>query len=253
MSASLSYNGAQVRIFLEDNHVLVVEKPPGLLSQADASGAPDLLTLAKAYIKEKYAKPGEVFLALVHRLDRSVGGPMVFARTSKAAARLSEQFRERTVRKIYQALVEGALQPTRGRIVGYMKKNEASRQAQAAAADEPGAQLAELEYEALWSSPAVAAQLVLLPAARGGLPDAISCVEIGLETGRFHQIRFQLASRGAPILGDRKYGAHCALSTKNLALWCVRLEFEHPVRHNRVSIDSAPPDEFRTLSTARDQ
>ncbi len=253
MTARLRHEGAKVRIFVEDNHLLVVEKPPGLLSQADASGAPDLLTLAKAYIKEKYAKPGEVFLALVHRLDRSVGGPMVFARTSKAAARLSEQFRERTVRKIYQALVEGALQPPQGGIVGYMKKNEATRSAEAATVGEPGAQKAELEYATLWSSPANAARLAPLPGSRGRLPGAISCVEIGLETGRFHQIRFQLASRGAPILGDRKYGAQCALSGTNLALWCVRLEFEHPVGHNRICIDSAPPDEFRAASPASRQ
>lgn len=245
MSASLRHDGADLRIFLEDNHLLVVEKPPGLLSQADASAAPDLLTLAKAYIKEKYNKPGDVFLALVHRLDRSVGGPMALARTSKAAARLSEQFRNRTVRKVYQALVEGALEPARGRIASLMKKNEAARKAEAAVAGEPGAQQAELEYATLWSAPAAPGALVPLPGAVGKPPAVVSCVEIGLETGRFHQIRFQLAARGAPILGDRKYGARCALSDAALALWCVRLEFEHPVGHNRICIESAPPADFR--------
>lgn len=245
MNARLEFEGARLRIILEDNHVLAVEKPPGLLSQADASEAPDLLTLAKAYIKEKYNKPGDVFLALVHRLDRSVGGPMVLARTSKAAARLSEQFRNRTVRKAYQALVEGALEPAGGRIVSRMKKNEAARKAESAADGEPGAQLAELEYETLWSAPAAARALAPLPGLSGGLPARVSCVEIGLETGRFHQIRFQLASRGAPILGDRKYGARSAIPRAALALWCVQLEFEHPVGRNRILLESAPPAEFR--------
>ncbi len=242
MSAMLRHEGATLRIYLEDNHLLVVEKPPGLLSQADASGAPDLLSLAKTYIKEKYDKPGEVFLALVHRLDRSVGGPMVFARTSKAAARLSEQFRNRSVRKIYQAVVEGALEPADGRIENFMKKNEAARKAEIATAEEPGAQLARLEYETLWSAPASAQSLVRLA---GGPPAIVSCVQIGLETGRFHQIRFQLAWSGAPILGDRKYGARCAVAGSALSLWCVLLEFDHPVGHNRIRIESSPPVEFR--------
>ena len=208
------------RILFLDNHLLVVDKPGGVLSQGDQTGDDDLLTLGKAYLKERFEKPGNVFLGLVHRLDRPVSGVMVFARTSKSASRLSDQFRRRTPQKRYVALVEGRLEG-RGRAVHHLRKVGRTVEVVAAGAD--GAQRAALTWEA-WG-----------PAAGGTL------VGVELETGRPHQIRVQLAALGHPIRGDFRYGSTTEHDGRTLALHCYHLTIEHPTRRVPLTWTTPPP------------
>lgn len=207
-------------VLFVDNHLLVVNKPAGVLVQADRTGDTDLLTIGKAYLKERFDKPGNVFLGLVHRLDRPASGVMVFARTSKAAARLSEQFRQRTVEKRYFAIVEGVLEGAgieRGRVI-----KEAASMRMAAAAEAREGKTAELQWRAIASE------------------DDLTLVDVQLKTGRKHQIRVQLAALGHAILGDFRYGATRELDGKNLALHCYRLGFHHPTRKERMNFAAAP-------------
>jgi len=203
-----------------DNHLLVVVKPPGLLSQADETGDADLLSIWKAYLKQRFAKKGGVFLGLVHRIDRPASGLLVLARTSKAASRLSEQFKQRAVEKDYVAVVEGR-PSVEGPLVDYLQKQD--RRVRIVSAAEPGALYARLDLSI-----------------RGG--DSLnSLVTVRLHTGRPHQIRVQLASRGTPIVGDFKYGAKTELDGKNLALHAHHLSFEHPVRRISMEFDAPLP------------
>lgn len=204
----------------EDNHLLTLNKPPGLLSQADSSGSPDVVTLAKKYIKEKYRKPGNVYIGLVHRLDRPTSGAMVLARTSKAARRLSQTFRERNVNKTYNALVEGVLTGS-GVMEDYLHK-EADR-AYVVPASEQG-KYASLRWHAVESN------------------GTHTRVSIELITGRAHQIRCQFSERGFPILGDIRYGA-CQNFAKSgqIALHCQNLHFLHPVRKTPMEVKAAFP------------
>jgi len=253
MSAESKQNAKEflpLRVLYEDNHLLAIDKPSGLLSQSDPGGDPDALSLAKDYIAERYNKPGAAYLGLVHRLDRSVGGAMVFARTSKAAARLSEQFRQGAPRKIYHALIERGRLAERigaeeGKLEDYLRKDAKQKIARPAKQNDRDAKLARLRFRVRSSLPADACAGIMSLRARD-LPrdfNGIDLVEIELETGRFHQIRFQLSRAGAPILGDRKYGARCGLQDRNarLALHCVSLEIEHPVQKNSVLLESPPP------------
>mgnify|MGYP005725432125 CR=1 FL=1 len=180
-----------------------------MLSQGDKTDDPDLLSLGKKYLKEKFAKPGNVFLGLVHRLDRPSAGVMVLARTSKAAERLSAQFRERKVQKNYVAIVEGELRGS-GACEDFLLKKE--ERVAVVGENHPGAQKARLR----WRTSSVA--------------DGLSLVQIKLETGRKHQIRVQLANQGFPILGDFKYGARQSFDGKNLALHCESLSLTHPTQ-----------------------
>ncbi|MBL8022087.1 MAG: RluA family pseudouridine synthase [Leptospirales bacterium] len=206
------------RIIYEDNHLLVIDKPAGILSQADGTRRDDVLTLCKAYIKQKYAKPGEVFLGLVHRLDFDVSGVMVLARTSKAASRLSEQFRDRSVKKFYEAILEGRIEPSAGRLEILMRKDEGKRMARQAEEDDHDAKPASLTYRTL---------------RRDGQR---TLIEIQLESGRFHQIRFQFSENGHPIVGDTKYGARP--SKHGLALRAVRLVLEHPTLKESMTFET---------------
>lgn len=208
-------------ILLEDNHVLAVNKPAGMLVQEDATGDVDLLAWGKAYLKAKYDKPGNVFLGLVHRLDRPVSGVVVFARTSKAAARLSEQFRRRTTEKIYWALVEGEA-PARGELTQRLVR-EAGKSSRVAAAGE--GQAATLAFR------------------RRSFAGGVSWLEVTLGTGRHHQIRLQLADAGHPILGDLRYGARTPFGGQ-VALHARRLAFDHPVKAVRLEIEAAPPSSW---------
>ncbi|NNF58817.1 MAG: RNA pseudouridine synthase [Rhodothermaceae bacterium] len=203
-----------------DNHLLVVVKPPGLLAQADRTGDTDLLTQGKAFLKEKFDKPGNVFLGLVHRLDRPVSGVMVLARTSKAAGRLSKAFRERRVEKRYLALVEGRMSGA-GEREDYLLKEDG--RVRIVSADHPKGKRAVLRWQAL------------------GEEGRLSLVEVKLLTGRAHQVRVQLAALGTPILGDFRYGATRELDGRNLALHAYRLAFEHPVRREPLVFTAPPP------------
>jgi len=197
-----------VEILYLDNHLLVVNKAAGQPVQADRSGDADLLAEAKRLIGEKFNKPGNVFVGLVHRLDRPVSGVLVLARTSKAASRLSAQFRERTVEKEYVALVEGRV-TEEGTIASFLRK-EGTRVRQVSGGTAGGKE-AELRYEPL------------------GILGRRSLVKVVPLTGRPHQIRVQLSNQGFPIVGDLKYRASEEFDGRNIALHCHRMTLAHPV------------------------
>ncbi len=209
-----------MKILYEDNHLLVVEKPVNMPVQADASHDPDLLTALKAYVKEKYQKPGDVYLGLVHRLDRPVGGVMVFARTSKAAQRLASQFSGHTAAKRYAAIVRGTPLP-QAKLTDYLVKDEAANQTAVVSADTPGAKLARLSYRTL----ARDADTALL--------------DVELYTGRPHQIRVQLSHAGLPVVGDMRYGTD-APGTQ-IRLWAYALSLQHPTLGETMIFYSIPP------------
>lgn len=211
-----------VPVLYEDNHLLCVEKPPNLPVQADASGDMDLLTAAKAYIGAKYHKPGAVYLGLVHRLDRPVGGAVVLARTGKAASRLSAQFAAHTVEKVYLAVLQGTLNGET-RLVHWLLKNGATGMVSAVPETTPGAKRAELITRPL--------------AVRGGL----TLAEVELLTGRAHQIRVQHREIGFPLWGDARYGG--GKPGQQLALWAHRLTVQHPTLAKRVTFVSVPPED----------
>ena len=212
-----------MEVLFIDNHLLVVNKPAGQPVQGDSSGDPDLLNEAKAFVGQKYNKPGKVFLGLVHRLDRPVSGVVALARTSKAASRLSEQFRLGTVRKEYLAIVEG--RPIEGKhLVSFLKKEE--QRVRQVKEGSPGAKRAQLDYE-----------LVIVMG-----QDAL--VRVYPKTGRPHQIRVQLAKDGYPILGDLKYGAKRTFDGRNLALHSLRLTLEHPVLKKPMTWSAPLPNQW---------
>lgn len=207
-----------MQILYEDNHLLVVVKPCNLPVQADASGDDDLLTQCKRYIKEKYEKPGEVYLGLVHRLDRPAGGVMVFARTSKAAARLSAQFKGHGTQKKYAALVTGTPAP-RAQWSDFLLREETN--ARIVPEGTPDAKPCSLSYT--------------LQGAENGL----SLVDITLFTGRHHQIRAQFSHHGLPLYGDQRYNPR-ATPGEQLALWAYALTLEHPTLHKRMTFTALP-------------
>ena len=213
-----------VKILYEDNHIIVAIKPVGVLSQSDGSNAPDMLTIIKAYIKEKYQKPGEVYLGLVHRLDRPVSGVMVFARTSKAASRLSEQIRQRKVDKIYRCVVTGVLEGE-GRLENFIYKDESKNIVTVSDTEKPGFKASYLDYKAI------------------GTKDGLTLAEVKLGTGRSHQIRAQMAHSGHPLIGDQKYGKKDE-RTKDIALEAYKLSFEHPVKREFITFEAPIPSEF---------
>ncbi|HEX3043149.1 MAG TPA: RluA family pseudouridine synthase [Bacillota bacterium] len=213
-----------LKILYEDNHLLVVEKPVNVPSQADSSGDPDLLTLLKKDLKERYQKPGNVYLGLVHRLDRPVGGVMVFAKTSKAAARLSEQIKaKREFIKIYRAVIFGTMEQPSGTLRHFLLKTPEENIVNVVSKTEPGAKEAILDFQVMDT--------------KGGL----SLVQINLQTGRSHQIRVQFAAAGRPLYGDQKYGAGKSKPGEQLALWATELQFPHPTKNEPVYFRSTPP------------
>mgnify|MGYP003760964151 FL=1 len=211
-----------IPIIYEDNHLLVVEKPVNVLSQADRTGDPDMLTLLKQDLKERYNKPGNVYLGLVHRLDRPVGGVMVFAKTSKAAGRLSKQFVDGSFEKIYLAVVHGRPKKSAGQLVHYLKKDRELNKVAASAGEVSGSRKAVLNYQVLESQ------------------KGCSLVRIELITGRPHQIRAQFAAEGTPLIGDQKYG----IPTKDhvqIALWSCQVGFSHPTLKEWMTFKLLPP------------
>ena len=212
-----------IKVLFEDNHLLVVEKPVNIPVQGDISKDMDLLSYFKLYIKDKYNKPGDVYLGLVHRLDRPVGGVMVFARTSKAASRLSEQIRGREMQKTYLAVTEGKFNIKQGTYIDYLWKDRKSNQVKVVSQGFNDGRKAILHYEVLDER------------------NNMALVGINLETGRSHQIRVQLSYNGHPVIGDKKYGGMGRGFTDNLALWSYKLTFRHPVKDEIISITSIPP------------
>lgn len=215
----------QPLIVYEDNHIIVVLKPQNVPCCADESKDADLLTEIKEYIKVRDSKPGNVYIGLVHRLDRPTGGVMVFAKTSKAAARLSEQMRSGDFQKIYYAVLTGTLAKKRQVLKNYLKKNPINNMVYVCGQTVEGAKYAELEYNVVEE--------------KGGL----SLAEIKLRTGRSHQIRVQMSNIGAPVFGDMRYGGENAVKG-NLALWATTLAFTHPVTKERLVFKIEPPKDI---------
>ena len=209
----------KLEVLYEDNHVIVVVKPCNVLSQADSTGDLDLLTMVKQYVKDKYNKPGNVYIGLVHRLDRPVGGVMVFARSSKAASRLSQMIKERQLNKNYLAIVRGLFDQKEGEYTDYLYKEDNGNTI--VTTKEKG-KLAKLKYKVLDENKS----------------NNLSLVEIELLTGRHHQIRVQFASRGHNLYGDQRYGIK---DNKQIALWAYRLEFIHPVKKELMHFTHFPP------------
>jgi 23S rRNA pseudouridine1911/1915/1917 synthase len=220
-----------IDIIYEDNHLLGVYKPAGLLVQGDRTGDPTALDLAKAYLKQAYDKPGNVFMGLVHRIDRPVSGVVLFARTSKAASRLARAFHDRRVDKTYLAVVTGSVSANADELVGYVERTPRGSRL----APEPSrlAKEARLTYRVL----ARRSRTTLL--------------EVAPQTGRHHQIRVQLAGIGHAVAGDVKYGAPDPLDDGSIALHSARLALDHPVGGSRVSLAAPPPVDVAPWLTHR--
>lgn len=214
-----------IEIIYEDNHILVVVKPYNVPVQADESGDPDMLTMLKKYLVETYNKPGDAYLGLVHRLDRPTGGVMVFAKTSKAAARLSEAIRNGEVEKKYLTVVEGAPRFKADKLRCYLKKFPEQNLVKMVPALTEGAKYAELDYKQLAYDKT----------------NNVALLFVNLITGRGHQIRVQMAANGTPILGDGKYGRGERLKLP-LCLWATELRFAHPVGGKQMVFRVYPPD-----------
>lgn len=212
----------KLKILYEDNHIIVVEKKPNIPSQSDKTGDIDMLTLVKNYIKEKYNKPGNVYIGLVHRLDRPVGGIMIFARTSKSASRLSNQVREKIFKKKYLAVVDGKFEKNQGTLEDYLYKDERHNMSKVVKKEKKNAKLAKLDYKVLKYNPV----------------KDLSLVEVNLHTGRHHQIRVQLSNFGHSIFGDQKYGTRG--KGKQIALWAYELTIIHPVTKEEMTFKDYP-------------
>lgn len=216
----------KIDILYEDNHLIAVWKPSGILTQQDKSGEISLMEEVKAFLKGKYKKPGNVFLGLLHRLDRPASGIVLFAKTSKGASRLSEQFRNHKIEKIYNALVIGKPKQNRGVLVNYLKKDKDKNRVAVYKNKKEGSQKTELFYEVIKSN------------------KRYSLLKIQIKTGRPHQIRAQLSSIGCPIIGDIKYGAPFALPQKNIALSATSLFFQLAAKKEKKQIITEIPREW---------
>jgi 23S rRNA pseudouridine1911/1915/1917 synthase len=219
MIDSFSAGGFTVNVLYLDNHLLAVEKPPNMPTQADESRDIDLLSACKRYVAEKFQKPGEAYLGLVHRLDRPAGGAMVFARTSKAASRLSAAFSGHDIEKIYLAVVRGEIGAP-GALRDFLVKG-GDGMVRVADENAPGAKEARLSYRPL------------------ACKDGLTLAQVSLETGRSHQIRVQFSNAGFPLWGDSRYGG--GAPSQQLALWSHRLAVPHPTRPERLTFTSDPP------------
>ena len=224
---------APLQILYEDNHCLAVVKPAGWLVAGDETGDLSLLDVAKAHIKQQYSKPGDVYLGLIHRIDRPVSGVVLFARTSKAAGRLAEQFRSGSIRKVYRAIVEGLPPVAEGQLHDWLRKDETRNVSEVVQASAPGARECRLNFRVLISDRS----------------QQQSMLEIVPRTGRSHQIRVQLSHQGWPILGDRKYGAKHPFP-EAIALHAFELTFEHPTRKEPVTLRAELPAQWPKFERA---
>ena len=214
-----------MKVIYEDNHVIIVSKSSGEIVQGDKTGDVPLSETVKAYIKETCGKPGNVFLGVVHRLDRPVSGVVLFARTSKALSRLSEMFRTRAVQKTYWAIVTAPPPQTVGTLRHWLTRDEKTNKARAYDREVPGSKQAILDYRLIASS------------------DRYWLLEVELHTGRHHQIRCQLSKMGCPIKGDLKYGAARSNPDGSISLHARRLQFEHPVSKQAIDVVASVPDD----------
>lgn len=212
------------QVLYEDNHLLVVNKPNGILSQGDQTGNETILDLGKAYIKEKYDKPGAVFLHPVSRLDRPVSGAIILARTSKALTRMNEIIKRRDIKKSYTAIIEGIPAETQKRLHHYLVKDSKNNTVRKVKHNHPKAKEAILDYELIHTL------------------EKASVLKINLQTGRPHQIRVQLSTIGHPIIGDGKYGYRSTEKLRYIYLHCRELQFQHPVKKVPVLITAAYPN-----------
>ena len=214
-----------MEVVYEDNHIIIVNKKSGEIVQGDKTGDRPLSDIVKDYIKEKYAKPGAVFLGVVHRLDRPVSGLVVFARTSKALGRLNKMFAEGEVHKTYWAITKNAPRDSEGTLTHWLVRNEKQNKSYAYDQEKPNAKKAILKYRVLSHS------------------DNYSLIEVNLMTGRHHQIRCQLAATGCPIKGDLKYGAPRSNPDGSISLLSRRVEFVHPVSKETIIAEAPLPDD----------
>ena len=209
----------KLNVLYEDNHLIVVEKKPNVLSQSDVTGDMDLLTMVKSYVKEKYDKPGNVYIGLVHRLDRPVGGVMVFARTSKAAKRLNEQIKNHEFNKTYVAVLDGILKKEKDELVNYLYKDSKTGISKVVDKHFTGGKLSKLNYEVM------------------GYYKNNTIVKVKLITGRHHQIRLQFKALGYPLYGDQLYGKE---NNEQIRLYAYLLAFNHPVTKERLCFKLLP-------------
>lgn len=214
-----------MKVIYEDNHIIVVYKESGEIVQGDKTGDVPLSDIVKDYIKVKYQKPGNVFLGVVHRLDRPVSGLVVFARTSKALTRLNQMFSTRDVHKTYWALVCRCPEEPEGTLEHWIVRNERQNKSYAYDRERPNSKRAVLDYRVI------------------GHSDRYHLIEVNLHTGRHHQIRCQLASMGCPIKGDLKYGAPRSNPDGSISLLSHHIEFIHPVSKEKISLTSPLPDD----------
>ena len=213
-------------VLYEDNHIIAVNKTCNEIVQGDKTGDTPLSEIVKAYIKDKYNKPGEVFLGVTHRLDRPTSGVVLFARTSKALTRLNDMFKSHEqIRKTYWAIVQGVPKLPEARLENYLIRNEAQNKSYIAKPNAKDAKLAILTYNTL------------------SVGEHYSMLEINLETGRHHQIRCQLAAIGCPVKGDLKYGAKRSNPDGGICLHARQIAFEHPVSHEHISITAPTPND----------
>ena len=212
-----------LEVLYEDNHLLVVNKPAGLLVQGDATGDKTLPDLAKEYLREKYDKPGNIFVGVVHRLDRPVSGVVVLAKTSKALSRMNELFRSNKTRKTYLAISQRRPQETEKRIVHWLVKDQERNITKAFNSEKPNSQRAELSYKLLSNH------------------EGFYLIQVNPVTGRPHQIRVQMASQNSPLIGDVKDGAPALLPDKRIGLHAYQLEFEHPVQKTPIIVTAPIP------------
>ena len=217
-----------LNVLYVDNHLIAVHKPAGLLTQTDHTADESLVDQTRQWVKKEYNKPSDIFLGLTHRLDRNVSGVVLFARTSKAASRLSKQFREGVPKKYYKAIVIGKLKEERATLVNYLRK-EKSLKATVFPRETPFSKHSKLSYEVIDSL------------------EKNSLVEITLSTGRFHQIRAQMAFIGHPIMGDVKYGAPDHLPNQEIALYACKLVFNHPISSEEIALTAPEPKNWAQL------
>ena len=215
-------------ILHEDNHIIVAEKPQNTIIAGDITGDESMFDVLKQYIKEKYNKPGEAYLGLVHRLDRPAGGLAVFARTSKAASRLQEQLKSNELKRTYYCVVRGVPANANNRLVDYLKKNEKTNTVEVVPPAVEGAKKAILNYKLLQT----------VETKEGPL----SLIQVQLETGRSHQIRVQMAHMGCPLWGDQRYGFNVNKKGQQLALYAVKLRLIHPTKKESMQFICYPPE-----------